>query len=44
MCVIQGGIYLFQLADWYVSAFGLFFVLAMETIMVSWIYGNSWLQ
>jgi len=37
--LFQGGIYLFQLSDWYISAFALLFGSALECVMVCWIYG-----
>jgi hypothetical protein len=37
---LQGGIYLFQLSDWYISAYALLFGSALESIMVCWIYGK----
>ncbi|XP_060593231.1 sodium- and chloride-dependent glycine transporter 2-like, partial [Ruditapes philippinarum] len=36
---MSGGIYLFQLSDWYISAYALLFGSALESIMVCWIYG-----
>lgn len=36
---MNGGIYLFQLSDWYMSAFALLFGSALESTMVAWIYG-----
>ncbi|XP_045214812.2 sodium- and chloride-dependent glycine transporter 1-like [Mercenaria mercenaria] len=36
---MNGGIFLFQLSDWYISAFALLFGSALECIMVTWIYG-----
>ncbi|KAL4240391.1 hypothetical protein ACF0H5_001181 [Mactra antiquata] len=36
---MNGGIYLFQLSDWYISSFALLFGSALECIMVCWIYG-----
>ena len=36
----QGGIYLFQLIDWYSSAFALLLGSALEGIVVCWIYGK----
>lgn len=35
----EGGIYLFQLVDWYSSAFALLLGSALEGIIVCWIYG-----
>ncbi|XP_060075942.1 sodium- and chloride-dependent GABA transporter 1-like [Ylistrum balloti] len=35
----QGGVYLFQLADWYVYAFAPMFFTLIECITVAWIYG-----
>ncbi|XP_053393529.1 sodium- and chloride-dependent glycine transporter 1-like [Mercenaria mercenaria] len=36
---MSGGIYLFQLSDWYISAYALLFGSALESIMVCWVYG-----
>ncbi|KAL4240257.1 Sodium- and chloride-dependent taurine transporter [Mactra antiquata] len=36
---MQGGIYLFQLADWYVCAFALLAAGFLESVMIGWIYG-----
>ena len=38
--VLQSGIYLFQLVDWYSSAFALLLGSALEGIIVCWIYGK----
>nr|WLN44345.1 AAT6 [Sinonovacula rivularis] len=38
---MNGGIYLFQLADWYMAAFALLFGSALEGIVVCWIYGSD---
>ena len=38
--IFQGGIYLFQLVDWYTSAFALLLGSALEGIIVCWIYGK----
>ncbi|XP_052817533.1 sodium- and chloride-dependent glycine transporter 1-like isoform X2 [Mya arenaria] len=36
---MSGGIYLFQLGDWYISAFALLFGSALEGMIICWIYG-----
>ena len=36
----QGGIYSFQLVDWYVASFGVPLFCILECIMISWIYGK----
>lgn len=36
---IQGGIYLFELADWYILTYALLFGSSLEAFMVCWIYG-----
>ncbi|XP_046558833.1 sodium- and chloride-dependent glycine transporter 2-like isoform X1 [Haliotis rubra] len=35
----QGGVYVFQLVDWYIVALFITFVALLECIMVSWLYG-----
>ncbi|XP_067660755.1 sodium- and chloride-dependent glycine transporter 2-like [Haliotis asinina] len=35
----QGGVYVFQLVDWYIVALFITFAALLECIMVSWIYG-----
>jgi SNF family Na+-dependent transporter len=37
---LQGGIYVFQLADWYVVAFALPLFGLIECIVFGWIYGK----
>ncbi|KAL4240385.1 hypothetical protein ACF0H5_001175 [Mactra antiquata] len=38
-CIDVGGIYLFELADWYILTYALLFGSALESFMVCWIYG-----
>jgi hypothetical protein len=40
MFIFQGGIYLFQLADWYFSFFALLFGALFECISICWVYGK----
>ncbi|XP_041376806.1 sodium- and chloride-dependent betaine transporter-like [Gigantopelta aegis] len=35
----QGGVYIFQLIDWYVAVFNLMFVGFIEVVIIGWIYG-----
>ena len=37
--MFQGGIYSFQLVDWYVASFGVPLFCLLECIMIGWIYG-----
>ncbi|KAL4239954.1 hypothetical protein ACF0H5_000751 [Mactra antiquata] len=36
---MQGGVYLFQLADWYTCSFALLAIAFMESVVIGWIYG-----
>ena len=36
---LQGGIYIFQLADWYFASFALLVGSFLETIGICWFYG-----
>ncbi|KAL4239956.1 hypothetical protein ACF0H5_000753 [Mactra antiquata] len=36
---MQGGIYLFQLADWYTCSFALLAIAFMESVVIGWMYG-----
>ena len=38
--LFQGGIYSFQLVDWYVTSFGVPLFCLLECILIGWIYGN----
>ncbi|ESP00133.1 hypothetical protein LOTGIDRAFT_141322 [Lottia gigantea] len=35
----QGGIYMFQLVDWYMASISVFIITFLECIVVAWIYG-----
>ncbi|XP_069114112.1 sodium- and chloride-dependent betaine transporter-like isoform X1 [Argopecten irradians] len=35
----QGGVYLFQFIDWYLSAFCIFFLSFLECLVAGWLYG-----
>ncbi|KAH3775173.1 creatine transporter-like [Dreissena polymorpha] len=37
----RGGMYIFQLLDWYAAAWTLLFVCLVECIVFSWVYGSS---
>ncbi|XP_046367046.2 sodium- and chloride-dependent glycine transporter 1-like [Haliotis rufescens] len=37
----QGGVYLFQLLDWYASSFNVLFIGCLECLVISWIYGSK---
>jgi len=39
MIFIQGGIYYFQIMDWYSSTFSLMVLSLTECFVISWIYG-----
>ena len=39
MHLLQGGIYIFQLADWYFASFALLVGSALEAIGICWCYG-----
>ena len=38
---IQGGIYVFQLLDWYSATFSLMVISLLECVVVTWIYGRE---
>ncbi|KAK0051468.1 sodium- and chloride-dependent glycine transporter 1 [Biomphalaria pfeifferi] len=38
----RGGMYLFQLMDWYFAAFSVLVNAILECIIIGWIYGKSW--
>lgn len=37
----QGGMYIFQLLDWYSASISVILICVFEVVMVSWIYGNK---
>ncbi|XP_067651054.1 sodium- and chloride-dependent glycine transporter 2-like [Haliotis asinina] len=37
----QGGVYLFQLLDWYASSFNVLIVGCLECVAINWIYGSE---
>lgn len=37
----QGGMYIFQLLDWYSASVSVILICVFEVIMVSWLYGNK---
>ncbi|XP_046544144.1 sodium- and chloride-dependent glycine transporter 1-like [Haliotis rubra] len=38
--VTEGGIYLFQLLDWYTSSFSVLLIGCLECVVINWIYGS----
>ncbi|XP_067652193.1 sodium- and chloride-dependent glycine transporter 2-like [Haliotis asinina] len=38
--VTEGGIYLFQLLDWYASSFNVLLIGCLECVVINWIYGS----
>lgn len=40
-CISAGGVYVFQILDWYCSTFSLMVLSLMECIVISWIYGTE---
>ena len=38
--ILQGGIYLYQLVDWYFAAFCVVVISFLECFLVSWVYGK----
>ena len=38
---LQAGLYIFQLLDWYIAAFGLPLFGLLECLIFGWIYGKS---
>lgn len=38
---LQGGIYLFQIMDWYVGAVTLMLVSILECVVLTWVYGHK---
>jgi len=44
--MLQGGIYVFQLLDWFVAAFCVVLTSLIECIIIGWIYGRQalWLS
>ncbi|KAK3697426.1 hypothetical protein RRG08_031190 [Elysia crispata] len=40
----RGGVYLFQLVDWYIAAYTVIMVGILECIIVGWIYGTDYIQ
>lgn len=39
-CLFQGGMYIFQLLDWYAAAWTLLVVCFLEVVVFSWVYGK----
>ncbi|ELU16913.1 hypothetical protein CAPTEDRAFT_153408 [Capitella teleta] len=39
ICITEGGIYFFQIIDWYSSTFSLMIISLTETLVIMWIYG-----
>ncbi|ESO00977.1 hypothetical protein HELRODRAFT_192511 [Helobdella robusta] len=40
-CITKGGIYVFQIMDWYCSTFSLMVLSLIECLAISWIYGST---
>lgn len=40
-CITRGGIYVFQILDWYCSTFSLMILSFLECIAIAWVYGCS---
>ncbi|XP_014668396.1 PREDICTED: sodium- and chloride-dependent glycine transporter 1-like [Priapulus caudatus] len=38
-CIMNGGMYVLQLMDWYCAAFALMFISLIECIVIGWVYG-----
>jgi len=38
-CLFQGGIYLYQLVDWYFAAFCVLIISFLECFLIAWVYG-----
>ncbi|XP_071946346.1 sodium- and chloride-dependent GABA transporter ine-like [Antedon mediterranea] len=43
-CTFQGGMYYFQIIDWYVAVVSIFFIAIAEVIAVCWLYGATRLR
>ncbi|XP_033099510.1 sodium- and chloride-dependent GABA transporter ine-like [Anneissia japonica] len=43
-CTFEGGMYYFQIIDWYVSVVSIFFIAIGEVVAVSWLYGAGRLR
>ena len=41
MYVLQAGMYVFQLLDWYVGAFSVITISLFECVIVMYVYGKS---
>ncbi|XP_046544145.1 sodium- and chloride-dependent creatine transporter 1-like [Haliotis rubra] len=41
LLTVQGGVYLFQLLDWYSSSFNTFLTGCLECVVIYWIYGSE---
>ena len=41
MFCLQGGVYIFQLFDWYSATFSLMFLALLESIVIAWVYGGN---
>ena len=39
-CLLQGGVYILQLIDWYAASVSLMFLLLLEVIVLAWIYSK----
>jgi len=40
-CVMNGGIYILQLMDWYAAAFSLMIISLLECVVIAWVYGEE---
>ena len=38
---MQGGIYVFQLVDWFVGALSVIIIGFLECVVLAWVYGKS---
>ena len=39
--MLQGGVYIFQLCDWYLAVFTILFIGLSECLVLAWVYGNK---
>ena len=41
---VQGGIYIFQLVDWFCAAYSIIVVVLAECVCVAWVYGKLYVR